>query len=71
MQPTFGLSRKTKRDKQAKKVKDVVKFNIGFTIVKNITTESWNVPFIYVSPNLIMMSLQKFLKIHLRTKTAR
>lgn len=28
---------KNKRDKVAKKVKDVVKFNIGFTIVKNIT----------------------------------
>ncbi|MBP9720297.1 hypothetical protein SDC9_89184 [bioreactor metagenome] len=31
---------KNKRDKQAKKVKDVVKFNIGFTIVKNITAEA-------------------------------
>lgn len=30
---------KNKRDKRAKKVKDVVKFNIGFTIVKNITAE--------------------------------
>ena len=28
---------KNKRDKVVKKVKDVVKFNIGFTIVKNIT----------------------------------
>lgn len=28
---------KNKRDKTIKKVKDVVKFNIGFTIVKNIT----------------------------------
>jgi len=28
---------KNKRDKTVKKVKDVVKFNIGFTIVKNIT----------------------------------
>lgn len=28
---------KNKRDKIAKKVKDVVKFNIGFTVVKNIT----------------------------------
>lgn len=31
---------KNKRDKRAKKVKDVVKFNIGFTIVKNITAEA-------------------------------
>lgn len=31
---------KNKRDKRAKKVKDVVKFNIGFTIVKNITAET-------------------------------
>ena len=31
---------KNKRDKQAKKVKDVVKFNIGFTVVKNITAEA-------------------------------
>ena len=30
----------TKRDKIAKKVKDVVKFKIGFTIVKNITAET-------------------------------
>lgn len=29
-----------KRDKKAKKVKDVVKFKIGFTIVKNITAET-------------------------------
>ncbi len=29
-----------KRDKTAKKVKDVVKFKIGFTIVKNITAET-------------------------------
>ena len=29
-----------KRDKVAKKVKDVVKFKIGFTIVKNITAET-------------------------------
>ena len=29
-----------KRDKAAKKVKDVVKFKIGFTIVKNITAET-------------------------------
>ncbi len=31
---------KNKRDKRAKKVKDVIKFNIGFTIVKNITAEA-------------------------------
>lgn len=31
---------KNKRDKKAKKVKDVVKFTIGFTIVKNITAET-------------------------------
>ena len=31
---------KNKRDKRAKKVKDVVKFNIGFTIAKNITAEA-------------------------------
>ena len=31
---------KNKRDKRAKKIKDVVKFNIGFTIVKNITAEA-------------------------------
>ena len=31
---------KNKRDKRAKKVKDVVKFNIGFTVVKNITAEA-------------------------------
>ena len=31
---------KNKRDKRAKKVKDVVKFNTGFTIVKNITAEA-------------------------------
>ena len=31
---------KNKRDKRAKKVKDVVKFNIGFTIMKNITAEA-------------------------------
>lgn len=31
---------KNKRDKKAKKVKDVVKFAIGFTIVKNITAET-------------------------------
>lgn len=30
---------KNKRDKKARKVKDVVKFAIGFTIVKNITAE--------------------------------
>lgn len=29
-----------KRDKVAKRVKDVVKFKIGFTIVKNITAET-------------------------------
>ncbi|WP_300901526.1 hypothetical protein [uncultured Bacteroides sp.] len=29
-----------KRDKAAKKVKDVVKFKVGFTIVKNITAET-------------------------------
>ncbi len=33
---------KNKRGKQANKVKDVVKFQIGFTIVKNITAESGN-----------------------------
>lgn len=31
---------KNKRDKAAKKVKDVVKFNINFTITKNITAEA-------------------------------
>ena len=31
---------KNKRDKKVKKVKDVVKFTIGFTIVKNITVET-------------------------------
>ncbi|WP_221657777.1 hypothetical protein [Bacteroides salyersiae] len=31
---------KNKRDKKAKKVKDIVKFAIGFTIVKNITAET-------------------------------
>lgn len=31
---------KNKRDKKAKKVKDAVKFTIGFTIVKNITAET-------------------------------
>ena len=31
---------KNKRDKRVKKVKDVIKFNIGFTIVKNITAEA-------------------------------
>lgn len=31
---------KNKRDKKAKKVKDVVKFAVGFTIVKNITAET-------------------------------
>lgn len=31
---------KNKRDKQVKKVKDVVKFAIGFTVVKNITAEA-------------------------------
>lgn len=31
---------KNKRDKKVKKVKDIVKFAIGFTIVKNITTET-------------------------------
>ena len=31
---------RNKRDKKAKKVKDVVKFAIGFTIVKNITAET-------------------------------
>ncbi|NDV57880.1 hypothetical protein [Bacteroides sp. 519] len=31
---------KNKRDKKAKKVKDVVKLNIGFTITKNITAET-------------------------------
>ena len=31
---------KNKRDKKVKKVKDVVKFIIGFTIVKNITAET-------------------------------
>lgn len=31
---------RNKRDKTAKKVKDVVKFAIGFTIVKNITAET-------------------------------
>lgn len=31
---------KNKRDKKVKKVKDVVKFAVGFTIVKNITAET-------------------------------
>lgn len=31
---------KNKRDKKVKKVKDIVKFTIGFTIVKNITAET-------------------------------
>ena len=31
---------KNKRDKKVKKVKDVVKFTIGFTVVKNITAET-------------------------------
>ena len=31
---------KNKRDKKVKKIKDVVKFTIGFTIVKNITAET-------------------------------
>lgn len=31
---------RNKRDKQVKKVKDVVKFAIGFTVVKNITAET-------------------------------
>mgnify|MGYP000100839716 CR=1 FL=1 len=31
---------KNKRDKKVKKVKDIVKFAIGFTIVKNITAET-------------------------------
>lgn len=34
------IQARNKRDKQAKKVKDVVKFAIGFTIVKNITAEN-------------------------------
>lgn len=33
---------KNKKGKQAKKVKDIVKFQIGFTIVKNITAEAGN-----------------------------
>lgn len=31
---------KTKRDKEAKKIKDAIKFQLGFTIVKNITAET-------------------------------
>ncbi|MEG1563508.1 MAG: hypothetical protein RR365_07245 [Bacteroides sp.] len=34
------IDARNKRDKKAKKVKDVVKFAIGFTIVKNITAET-------------------------------
>ncbi len=33
----FWVQPRNKRDKQVKKVKDVVKFAIGFTVVKNIT----------------------------------
>lgn len=36
------LLAKDKKGKQAKKVKDIVKFQIGFTIVKNITAETGN-----------------------------
>ena len=36
------LLAKDKKGKQAKKVKDIVKFQIGFTIVKNITAEAGN-----------------------------
>ena len=34
------IEHKNKRDKKVKKVKDIVKFAIGFTIVKNITAET-------------------------------
>ena len=34
------IENKNKRDKKVKKVKDIVKFAIGFTIVKNITAET-------------------------------
>lgn len=43
-----------KRDKAAKKVKDVVKFKIGFTIVKNITAETGERTLTYESPNRII-----------------
>lgn len=36
----INIEPKNKRDKRAKKVKDVVKFNINFTITKNITAET-------------------------------
>jgi hypothetical protein len=38
----ISLLAKDKKGKQAKKVKDIVKFQIGFTIVKNITAEAGN-----------------------------
>lgn len=38
----LSLLAKDKKGKQAKRVKDIVKFQIGFTIVKNITAEAGN-----------------------------
>ena len=38
----ISLLAKDKKGKQAKRVKDIVKFQIGFTIVKNITAEAGN-----------------------------
>lgn len=38
----ISLLAKNKKGKQAKKVKDIVKFQIGFTVVKNITAETGN-----------------------------
>ncbi len=38
----ISLLAKDKKGKQAKKVKDIVKFQIGFTVVKNITAEAGN-----------------------------
>ena len=42
---------KNKRDKKVKKVKDVVKFTIGFTIVKNITAETGERTLYIYKPN--------------------
>ena len=38
----ISLLAKDKKGKQAKKVKDIVKFQIGFTVVRNITAEAGN-----------------------------
>lgn len=38
----ISLLAKNKKGKPAKKVKDIVKFQIGFTVVKNITAEAGN-----------------------------